>query len=207
MLAFIKKEHLDKHLTFENFKREVEYFNVSTDNSYVKTYTEFIKYLEDIDKINEHHLTISSHFVYGWMPTIINFKIQDRDKTLRLLNKAKVGNDLSIDELNYLKIGINNSLVGLSKLLHFINPNKYAIWDRRIFRFVTGKKSQYGICDPKHYLNYLSIIHKISQNKGYSKLHQQIEQNFDYPLFSTRAIEIVIFEADKKGQKYRKTNE
>jgi hypothetical protein len=198
---------LDKHLTFEIFKNEVEKFDVSTDNSYVKTYAEFLKYFEDIKTINEHHLTISSHFVYGWMPTIINFKIQEREKTLELLNKAKAGIDLSIPELNYLKVCINNSLVGLSKLLHFINPNKYAIWDSRIFRFVTGKKSQYGIGEPKHYLNYLSIISNISQNKDYAKLHHQIEKCFDYSLSSTRAIEVVIFEADKKRQKALKLNE
>ncbi len=198
---------MDKHLTFEIFKIEVENFNVSTDNSYVKTYAEFLKYFEDIKTINEHHLTISSHFVYGWMPTIINFKIQEKEKTLELLNKAKAGIDLSIADLNYLKSCINNSLVGLSKLLHFINPNKYAIWDSRIFRFVTGKKSQYGISEPKHYLNYLSIITKMSQNKDYSKLHQEIEKCFDYSLSSTRAIEVVIFEADKKRQRALKFNE
>lgn len=192
---------MENQLTFEIFKKEVENFKVSTDNSYIKTYIEFLKYFENLEKIDEHHLTISSHFIYGWMPTIINFKIQDKKKTLKLINKAKTNIDLSKEELEYLKGTINNSLVGLSKLLHFINPKRYAIWDSRIFRFITGKKSQYGISEPKNYLNYLSIINDISQNKEYLKLHKKIENSVEYSLHSTRAIEIVIFEADKKKQK------
>lgn len=196
---------MDRFLNFQIFKTEANNFEVSKDNSYAKTYQEFIKYFENIKIIEEHHLIISSHFIYGWMPTIINLNLQETEKTLRLLNKAKSGIDLNIQEFDYLIVTINNSMVGLSKLLHFIKPDKYAIWDSRIFRFVTGKKSQYGISNPRNYLEYLSIIKSISQDKYYPLLHRKIENSFKYDLFPTRAIEVVIFEADKKRQKNLKS--
>ena len=57
-----------------------------------------------------------------------------------LLNKAKSGNLLNSEELEIVKKCVNNSLVGTSKLLHFINPSIYAIWDSKIFRNITEKK-------------------------------------------------------------------
>ena len=72
---------------------------------------------------------------------------------------------------------INNSLVGLSKLLHFINPQNYAIWDSRIFRFLTEKKSQYGIGNPKMYLQYLEEIKNIEKENGYPEIHKKIQKS------------------------------
>lgn len=189
------------HLNFDVFKKEALDFELSVDNSYSISYIEFVNYFENIKgEIKEHHLIISSHFVYAWMPTIINLNLQDIDKTLALLNKAKSDTILDNEEIQYLIVTINNSLIGLSKLLHFINPSKYAIWDSRIFRFVTGKKSTYGINNPKTYKSYLSIIDSIATNKGYPELHKKIKGNYNYEISPMRAIEVVVFEADRKRQ-------
>lgn len=189
---------MNKKLNFKFVVNECENFSISENNSYSITYREFLKYFENIDKIDKHNLIISSHFVYGWMPTIINLKTDNLDRVLKLLNEVKNGHILNVDELGILKNCINNSLVGLSKLLHFINPQNYAIWDSRIFRFLTDKKSQYGISNPKTYLQYLEEIKNIENENGYSAVHKKIEKCVGYKLFPTRAIEILMFEADKK---------
>jgi len=139
---------------FEIIKQDTEKLSISTSDSYIKAYPEFIQYFQELDSIEKHQLIISSHFVYGWMPTIITLNITQIDEVLLLLNRAKNGEELTVKELGILKGCINNSMVGLSKLLHFINPEKYAIWDSRIFRYLTGKKSQYGIDRPELYLEY-----------------------------------------------------
>lgn len=189
---------MNKKLNFEFVKNECENFSISENNSYSITYREFLKYFENINKIDKHNLIISSHFVYGWMPTIINLKTDNLDRVLKLLNEVKNGHIVNVDEIEILKNCINNSLVGLSKLLHFINPQNYAIWDSRIFRFLTEKKSQYGIGNPKMYLQYLEEIKNIEKENGYPEIHKKIEKCVGYELFPTRAIEILMFEADKK---------
>lgn len=180
---------------------EIESFEFTGENSYLDSYKEFITYFRNIEKITIHQLYISSHFVYGWMPTIIRLRIADEKRTIKLLNKVRSNQILSIEELEFLKICINNSMVGLSKLLHFINPIQYPIWDSRVFRYLTKKKSQYGISKASNYLEYVSLIEKISQAEMYQNIHDKIESKIKYEVTPARAIELVMFEADKKSNK------
>ncbi len=189
-----------KNLNFETILKDAEKFVLTKGDSYIRTYPEFLKYFESLDQIEEHHLVIASHFVYGWMPTIIQLNLEQKDKVLFLLNAVKNGHVLNKSELETLKNSINNSLVGLSKLLHFINPRDYAIWDSRIFRYLTEKKSSYGIDKPEHYLEYLKGLRIISEHKDYGKLHDIIARNFDYEIQPNRAIEITMFETDRNKQ-------
>jgi len=183
-----------KELNLELVKKEMEYF-VFDNNSYIDSYTEFIKYFQQINKIEKHHLIISSHFVYGWMPTIISLNQDNLHEVLRLLNQVKQGHLLTANELALLKNCINNSMVGLSKLLHFIRPDIYAIWDSRIFKFLTGKKSTYGINKPTAYLKYLQDLKNITDQKEFDKFFQEIQKSFQYPISKFRAIEIVMFQS------------
>jgi len=193
-----------KNLNFQTLKSEVVNFQIPPNDSYIESYPEFLRYFENISLIEKHHLIISSHFVYGWMPTILNLETKEIDRALFLLNAVKAGYLLDLEEIKTLKKCINNSLVGLSKLLHYINPGNYAIWDSRIFRYLTGKKSAYGIDQPELYLQYLLGLNEICENKNYVELHSMIERKFDYQLTPMRAIEILMFETDRVRQSYLK---
>jgi len=187
------------NLTYEKLKGDAERFSVGENDSYIKTYPEFLKYFTSLERIEIHHLIISSHFVYGWMPTIIHLEIRDIDQVLLLLNAVKSGQTLNKEEIEKLKSCINNSMVGLSKLLHFINPAEYAIWDSRIFKYITSKKSQYGIDKAENYLDYLGKMKEISNHEDYLFLHNMIEKHFNYSLTPMRAIEILMFETNRKN--------
>ena len=191
---------MNQNLTFELLKKDSGDFEPTKKDSYLRTYPHFIKYFKSIDQITEHNLVIASHFVYGWMPTIINLDLTQKDKIIALLNTVKNGHLLTPSELELLKKAINNSVVGLSKLLHFINPENYAIWDSRIFRYITGKKSDYGIGNVEYYMDYLLKIKEISKNEDYLSFHDRIAKKCGYEIHPTRAIEIVMFETDKKRQ-------
>ena len=190
-----------KNLVFENILSESLKFIPPTEDSYIKTYPEFIQFFKNINSISKYDLVISSHFVYGWMPTIIELKFQDMEGVLKLLNKAKNGAMLMIEELELLKSTINNSLVGLSKLLHFINPVDYAIWDSRIYRYTSDKKSSYGIGNTQLYLNYLSKLNEIESHVDFDKIKKNISAHFEYEISSKRVIELLMFEADKRDNK------
>lgn len=187
-----------KNLTYEKLRHDVEKLALTENDSYIEAYPEFLRYFSTLETIERHHLIISSHFVYGWMPTIIHLNIKEIDQILLLLNAVKSGQILNREEIQRLKYCINNSMVGLSKLLHFINPTDYAIWDSRIFKYITAKKSQYGIDKAENYLAYLENLKTIIAHKNYVELHKLIEKQFDYEISPMRAIEILMFETDRK---------
>ena len=194
-----------KNLTFDKINSEIENFSINKNDSYIITYAEFIRYFENFHgKIEIHHLIISSHFVYGWMPTVLELQTELIPEILPYLNAAKSGHIFNLEEILTIKNCINNSLVGISKLLHFINPHNYAIWDSRIFRYLTDNKSNYGIDKPSLYLEYLSGMKEIARHPNYSQFHKKVQSQFNYSITPMRAIEIVMFEADRRTQKAMK---
>jgi len=132
---------------------------------YFESYFEFIKYFKKLDVIDCHSLIISSYFTYGWMPTILKkFNTQNNiTEAIEIFNKIK--NNKEIVELEYFTLidCINNSIVGVSKLLHFINPNEYPIFDSRI----------------KKYFKHNNLLESIYQNTYHNK-NQSIKQYQTY---------------------------
>ncbi len=185
-----------KNINFESLLNDAKNIIFTENDSYIKTYPEFIRYFENIapGDINEHNLVIASHFIYGWMPTILHLDLSQKGEVIFYLNAVKSGVVLSISELKILKNAINNSLVGLSKLLHFINPRDYAIWDSHILRYLTKKKGIYGIDKPELYLEYLTTIKNLSRHENYRELYNFIYSYLQYEVNPTRVIELTMFE-------------
>lgn len=191
-----------KNLTFERLLADAKELNIASNNSYIISYPEFIQFFESLDEIKKHHLIISSHFVYGWMPTIIKINNSKIEDSLTILNKAKTDIQLNCFELENLKSCINNSMVGTSKLLHFIAPQNYAIWDSRIYRYITGKKQQNNINNAQNYLDYLDKVKTIINHTNFHQLYKHVNNQFkDYSISAMRAVEIVMFETVKLNYK------
>lgn len=186
-----------ENLNIEKLKKDAENFSLFANDSYIESYPEFLKYFESIEFIEKHHLIISSHFVYGWMPTIIHLDINNLSEVLVLLNNAKAGHQLNMNEIEVLKYCINNSMVGLSKLLHFVNPDDYAIWDSRIMAYISEKEAKYNIGKAEHYLAYLEKMKEIINQIEYPSLHCSIEKHFNYPLTPLRAVEVLMFATER----------
>ncbi|ULQ51948.1 hypothetical protein [Flavihumibacter fluvii] len=129
------------------------------------------------------------------MPTILNLDLFDEKDILTILNEVKTGKLLDAISLSKVKKAINNSMVGSSKLLHFIRPDLYAIWDSRIFKkYYPNKKSTYGIDNPNNYLQYLNDLTEFSKQSDIEKLREKVNGLLGYPVSALRAIEYVLFE-------------
>lgn len=80
------------------------------------------------------------HIAYGWMPTIarpatmLSVLRGDAARLLGILNAVRRASAprLGRDDALLLQAFANNSAVGASKLLHFLNPGVYPIWDSRV---------------------------------------------------------------------------
>jgi len=158
------------------------------------SYPEFLKYFKNIDEITKHNLVIGINFVYGWMPTIFDFRSEKFDEAIIILNKAKKGTELIKDaELTLLKGLFNNSLVGSTKLLHFINPDKYAIWDSKVYRYLTNNNNYNQIENCKNYLDYLAFCEELIKIEGFSLLKIRIEEHIGYTMTSFRIADLIMY--------------
>jgi hypothetical protein len=161
--------------------------------SYLISYPEFLKYFKKKRSIKKSHLIIGIHFTYGWMPTVFDFRSNEFKKAVKILNKSKGNNLLTIEELSILKSLFNNSLVGTSKLLHFINPSIYPIWDSRVYRYLTNKESSNKLNEPETYLSYLNFCSEKIKDKKYNSIHKSIKEKIGQNLTKLRSLELIMY--------------
>jgi hypothetical protein len=158
------------------------------------SYPEFLEYFKNLDEITKHNLVIGINFVYGWMPTIFDFRSDNFDEAIKILNKAKNGTELITEaDLALLKRLFNNSLVGSTKLLHFINPDKYAIWDSRVYRYLTNNNNYNQIENCNNYLDYLTFCQELINHSDFASLREQIEESVGYSMTPFRIADLIMY--------------
>lgn len=162
-------------------------------DSYNKSYYHFVKYFEGKKEITEHDLVVGANFTYGWMPTILNFKSDEFSSAIAILNQAKESERISNEQLYTLKQLINNSLVGVTKLLHFINPIVYAIWDSRVCNFLTGKAHKYKIETSHLFWSYLDLCNRVSLDPAFEPIHEKYKEKVGFEITPMRTIEQIMF--------------
>lgn len=199
-MSFNKK---DIDLVFESLKNyKIEFENIS----YFESYFEFVEFFKRIETIDYHSLVISSYFTYGWMPTILKkFNTKDNiDDVITILNKVK--NHIEINNIEYGKLVdcINNSIVGVSKLIHFINPTDYPIFDSRIKNYFKENHLLESIWKPtyqnknkdvKQYQLYRDICFEMISDDRFQKIYDEsIKQlGFDRDITKMRVLENLFF--------------
>ncbi len=183
-------------VSFERLSQSERITEPNPKHSYLVSYREFLTYFASIDTITPHHLIIGAHFVYGWMPTILELYITPESLPLivKILNEVKHSTLIGTPELIQLKSAINNSLPGTSKLLHFINPYQYPIWDSRVHRYINGKDAyNYQISKPENYLEYQRNCHRLAANPGFPAIHRSMNTKIGYEVTPLRAIEMIMY--------------
>lgn len=133
------------------------------------SYVSFLNFFKGKKALSEDDFIVSAYFSYGWMPTIPNIS-GDFKKLAEICSKCIPSNEpkeIKECEMQLLVSAMNNSLVGTSKLLHFINPQKYAIWDSRVYRYLFGETAHDSrLHDIKLYKEYLELLKYISGSPG-----------------------------------------
>jgi|26BtaG_2_1085354.scaffolds.fasta_scaffold03346_2 hypothetical protein len=165
--------------------------NYKEDN-YTTSYPYFVGFLEnsllDIEKY-----VVGTNMVYGWMPTILNLDLSDKRQIERVLEKLNKKEKLSMKDFEILKRSINNSIVGMSKFLHFVDPYTYPILDRKIYKFITGKEYATGIDQSITYVAYLNKMTGIIKDERFNSLYISVNSRLGKKLSPMRSLELILF--------------
>lgn len=135
---------------------------------------------------------------YGWMPTVLDLYPEapniDLATGARLLSQAKSAGSLTDNEVEQLARLINNSLVGASKLLHFVSPQHFPIWDSKIYAFVFQEKPHnYRVSQVSKYRQYLAQLGQLRKGSRFESFHASVNQKVGYEVSEIRALELVMF--------------
>ena len=163
--------------------------------TYLTSYPYYLDFFEDAEEITPTELIQGCALVYSWMPTTLNFRKNNFEEVLESLNRLKDdGKRLSAEEFSRLKALVNNSVTGTSKLLHFINPTVYPIWDSRVNRILTGSKS--GTNTISKYENYLELFDGLIADEKMEIVREALSTKINQPISKARAFEMLLFLGD-----------
>ena len=124
-------------------------------NHYLNSYCSLLKVSQSLCKqakgdpgFRNNAIVAVAHMAYGWMPTTlkkcdIDDEIKREDeKTILDAFDVKTSGDARKFVEGFASSPINDSCVGLSKALHFINPEFFPIWDSNVAQ-IFGKHNHY----------------------------------------------------------------
>lgn len=189
---------------FARVHKAVQKLEYEGRDQYYDAYQHFIDFFSTKDHISIQDFYIGVYFTYGWMPTIPEIKIDKEAELLQYLNAAKKENRLDITAMDNLKKSVNNSIVGVSKLLHFISPRVYPIWDSNIAAFFNdGQKTHaFQVNHINAYMRYCDFVHQVIKHEEFDDLYNKIAGHFNYAHKVTRirAFEYCIFTFTRNQQ-------
>jgi hypothetical protein len=165
---------------------------IDASEQYLRTYPELLRSTALLAReMGEDALPAIAHMAYGWMPTILK-KFSDSKPAI----VGPATGCRSIEEASGLiqsleDSPINNSWVGMSKVLHFVNPDFFPIWDSRVAKHFDLKITQ--VNKKNHFLEYLSFIAKHRNKDAVKKVQEAFVKEAGYSVSDVRACEFILF--------------
>ena len=86
---------------------------------------------------------------------------------------------------------INNSWVGMSKVLHFINPEFFPIWDSRVAKHFDLKITR--VNKKNHFLEYLTFVEENRKSDAVKRVQEAFVKEAGYSVSDVRACEFILF--------------
>jgi hypothetical protein len=180
-------------LLFQRLLQGESHVPEQSHNPFTAAYFAFLDYFDQIRQIEPQHVIIGANFTYGWMPTMLRLQHTDFALAANVLNHVKARAPITDADVQVLINLINNSIVGVSKLLHFVNPIDYAIWDSRVAAFCAPGISDYRFQRTATYRTYLDQCDSVSRLTAFPALHMAVEQKVGRSITAFRAIELIMY--------------
>ncbi|MEO0726415.1 MAG: hypothetical protein AAFZ63_17865 [Bacteroidota bacterium] len=161
--------------------------------TYLISYPHFLDFFAAKDVLTESDLVLGASLVYSWMPTALAWKSNNFSQVTDILNTAKETNS-PISSEDFLEVSrlVNGSIVGTSKLLHFVNPSVYPIWDSKINRLLhDGDSSDTNSIE--RYQEYYDLYFQLKSDPRSHQVTKSLGEKTGYEITFARAFEMILF--------------
>ena len=188
-------------------------------NHYLNSYCSLLKVSQSLCKqakgdpsFRNNAIVAISHMAYGWMPTTlkmcdINDEIKHDDKkTILDAFDVQPPEDARDFVVGFASSPINDSCIGLSKALHFINPEFFPIWDSNVAE-TFEVHHHYQMKKTKVYECYIDFCHSALDCQTVAEAVNQVQDliccHAGYKVEKIRALEFILFVRGKRIKEMR----
>jgi hypothetical protein len=204
-MKIIKLSDLENNLPNINNDHKKSKDDKLREYTYLSTYPEIISFSKN-SKLNKiQTFKMLALMTYAWMPRVLRI---DDEYLVKAADQLSIAKNVTKNDYKEIKIHlIDNclhSLVGASKMLHFINPEVFPIWDSKIQIIVGKNNNNYTMKKLENYYRYVDIVYSLIENKKFHSFYKKYNQanhkrlkcmNIEqYKVSQIRAIEASIFE-------------
>lgn len=181
---------------FDEWEKALRFIDPT--NHYIRSYPELLDASTCLVKeFQERAIPMVAYLVYGWMPKILSYSrnsYQD-DKIYKSVFAETEDDALEVlDAIEYPPT--NNAWVGMSKTLHFLNPEIFPIWDSKVAKVLGVPPTQMG--KKEVYKNYVTFIFQHINDPFVERVIKEFGQVTGYQISKVRAVEFVLFVAGEK---------
>ena len=168
--------------------------------TYLRTYPHLVSFCSTCYPFNEATFSQAVLMTYGWMPTSFKLKASLEESIIATNSLLEI-KTADINLLESARKTINNSVVGLSKLLHFCQPDVWPIWDSVIASRVNcgsessdSMKYAYQYNNSRAYSRYFQHVHDLIKSEQIDVHRNYAQQKIPYSVSDVRAIEFYLFD-------------
>jgi hypothetical protein len=171
------------------------------DVSYHVSYQHYINF-SNFHEVNNEQLIQVAGLAYSWMPTTISIVEVDLKKSVDAINNLISCNpNIDIGQIENAASFLGGSVIGLSKILHFIRPEIFPIYDTAIYCFIYGKNNRPGystVNRADRLIAYFQDMGCLKEDCDIKKfvaddIIKPIQEKYNYQVSTIRAIELAIF--------------
>lgn len=143
---------------------------------------------------------------YGWMPRILRLDTSYLSTAVTALQQGATATPQTIRSIAVKDLAAClHSVVGASKMLHFVNPAVFPIWDSKIESLRLGRDpSATHMDNDTNYLSFVDEVHAIRLENGFRSFYADLLRVYgarqlamgiaSYPISEVRAVEAAAFE-------------
>jgi hypothetical protein len=174
------------------------------DGTFFRAYPSLLAFFDKARPFTGDDFVCAAHMVYGWMPRILRLHdTMSFDEAAGIVEATRSTGQIDDKDLGRLVSLIDNSIVAVSKLLHFARPDAFGIWDSRVQRFLANSRSEAvpggdpatwrrsrGVAT---YRAYLDLLGRLTADPRFPRLHQRVEARMPSSISAYRAAELVMY--------------
>ena len=125
--------------------------------SYLRTYPTLLAHFGK-RPLTPHDLQLGALATYAWMATTLIVREDITSDTVGVFERARDAVEPLGEDLEALVRTFNNSLVGVSKMLHFAAPEYHPIWDSNVAYAVYGSGYYHVVSSVDRYTTYARAL-------------------------------------------------